>query len=252
MTDNDAASGASLVRYCVLARNTKGKAVAAIILQALQNPNTFVFAELLEVPSVQQLSSGENQQSFATLELFAYGTFASYRENTSKYIELSPVLVKKLKQLSVVSIAAVQKSIPYSVLLHELALENVRELEDLIIDCMYANIIKGKLDQNEQRFQVDWAMGRDIRPGQIEDMIRTLTAWSDKSETLMKAIQDKVNTANFLHDQHQKQQKEFDARVEEMKASLKAAMEAEMAVEFDGGGAVFDGAAAGANKKRWS
>ncbi len=62
-------------------------------------------------------------------------------------------------------------------LLAQLDLGNVRELEDLIIDCIYAGIIKGKLDQKQQRFQVDWTMGRDIRPGQLSEMIRVLTHW---------------------------------------------------------------------------
>lgn len=66
---------------------------------------------------------------------------------------------------------------PYSLLLGQLDIGNVRELEDLIMDSIYAGIIKGKLDQKEQRFQVDWTMGRDIRPGQISEMIKILNLW---------------------------------------------------------------------------
>eukprot|EP01087_Luapelamoeba_hula_P025139 TRINITY_DN982_c0_g1_i1.p1 TRINITY_DN982_c0_g1~~TRINITY_DN982_c0_g1_i1.p1 ORF type:complete len:262 (-),score=48.45 TRINITY_DN982_c0_g1_i1:80-865(-) len=242
---DDISSGASLVRYCHLARTTKGRGVTALIGQALANPHTFVFGELLEVPSVQQLD-GENKVWYDTLTLFAYGTYAQYKESPSKYADLSPVLVKKLKQLSVVSIASVQKSIPYKVLLSELALENVRELEDLIIDCMYANIIKGKLDQEEQRFHVDWAMGRDIRPGQIEDMIKVLSLWCEKSDTLMQSIQEKIQLANLMHDSYQKQQKEYDARVEDAKVLLKAQQEADQA-DYEGVGA-FEGVAANKGK----
>ena len=108
----------------------------------------------------------------------------------------------------------------------------MRDLEDLIIDCMYAGIIKGKLDQHEQRFQVDWAMGRDIRPGQVAEMAKVLAAWCERSEILMKAIQEKVQLANILHEQHAKETKEFESRVEEIKSDLKAAMEADMAVDL--------------------
>ncbi len=69
------------------------------------------------------------------------------------------------------------QSLPYSLLLAQLDIGNVRELEDLVIECIYAGIIKGKLDQKEQRFQVDWTMGRDIRPGQLQEMIKILDLW---------------------------------------------------------------------------
>lgn len=249
MTDNDISSGANLLKYILLAKSAKGKGCVAVLQQVLANPNTYVFGELLEQPNVKALAEGENKLWYDTLTLFAYGTYRQYKENQKNYAELNDQLTKKLRQLSVVSIASVQKSIPYPVLLQELGLEQVRDLEDLIIDCMYAGIIKGKLDQHEQRFQVDWAIGRDIRPGQVEDMVKVLSAWCDRSEVLMKKISEKIQLSTFLHDQHAKELKEFDLRVEEIKSNLKAAMEADMAVDFEGGvvGAFAEGAAA--NKK---
>jgi len=247
MADKDISSGAVLLKFCLLAKSAKGKGCAAVIQQALSSPNTFVFGELLDQPNVKALATDENKKWYDTLALFAYGTHSDYRAKPQNYGELSPPLVKKLKQLSVVSIASAQKSIPYALLLEQLELANVRELEDLIIDCMYAGVVRGKLDQKAQRFQVDWTMGRDIRPGQLPEMIKILSLWCERSETLMKEIQEKVQYANFLHEQHQKESKEFEDRVEEIKSNLKAAMEGEMGgAEFDVGDlAAFDGA----NKK---
>ena len=45
----------------------------------------------------------------------------------------------------------------------ELRLEGIRELEDLIIEGTNCNVMRGKLDQKSSHFEVDWAMGRDIR-----------------------------------------------------------------------------------------
>lgn len=45
---------------------------------------------------------------------------------------------KKLKHLSILSIAIQQKSIPYDRLMSELDIKNVRHLEDLIIEAIYA------------------------------------------------------------------------------------------------------------------
>ncbi|KAL6057772.1 COP9 signalosome complex subunit 7b [Balamuthia mandrillaris] len=245
----DVVSGNAVLKYCLLAKSSKGKACAAVIQQALSNPHTFVFGELLDMPNVKALAeTPENKPWFEALSLFAYGTYSDFKAQTDKFPELSEPLLKKLKQLSVVSIAAVQKSIPYVRLLQELEISNVRELEDLIIDCIYAGLIRGKLDQKQQRFQVDWVMGRDIRPGQIEDMIQVLTAWCEKSEELMEAIQEKVKTANLIQEQHKQEKKVFEEKVESIKEGLKAAMAAEMSGDFDGADMSAFGFG-GANKK---
>lgn len=67
--------------------------------------------------------------------------------------------------------------IPYSVLLKELDLNNLRELEDLIIEVVYADIVEGKLDQRNNQFEVDYAIGRDIRPESVGTIIDVLQEW---------------------------------------------------------------------------
>lgn len=53
----------------------------------------------------------------------------------------------------------------------------IRELEDLIIDAIYLDIIRGKLDQKEQQFEVEYTIGRDLEPGNIESMLKALRDW---------------------------------------------------------------------------
>jgi len=53
----------------------------------------------------------------------------------------------------------------------------VNLFQDLIIEVVYADIIRGKLDQKHQQFEVDYAIGRDIRPEAITEIITTLTDW---------------------------------------------------------------------------
>ena len=52
-----------------------------------------------------------------------------FAANKSEFPELSPAMVKKLRQLTVVSLATKNKCLPYSLLLKELELRNLRELE---------------------------------------------------------------------------------------------------------------------------
>ena len=61
------------------------------------------------------------------------------------------------------SLATQSKLIKYADLQSELLLGGIRELEDLIIEGTNCNVIQGKLDQKSSHFEVDWAMGRDIR-----------------------------------------------------------------------------------------
>ena len=53
----------------------------------------------------------------------------------------------------------------------------VRELEDLIIDAIYSDVIRGKLDQKEQQFEVEYTMGRDVEPEDIEKLLTSLRNW---------------------------------------------------------------------------
>lgn len=46
--------------------------------------------------------------------------------------------------------------------MEELGLSSRRELEDLVIEAIYAEVVKGKLDQRNACFQVDQALARDV------------------------------------------------------------------------------------------
>jgi len=50
--------------------------------------------------------------------------------------------------------------------------------QDLIIDAIYADIIRGKLDQRHQHLEVDFAVGRDIQPDHIREISTVLNSWS--------------------------------------------------------------------------
>lgn len=73
-----------------------------------------------------------------TLKLFAYGTYKQYLENRERLLELTPVMRKKLQHLTIVSMAVQNKCISYKSLLDELDIKHVRDLEDLIIESIYA------------------------------------------------------------------------------------------------------------------
>lgn len=62
-------------------------------------------------------------------------------------------------------------------LLKDLDMRNLRELEDLIIEAVYTDIIQGKLDQRNQMLEVDFCIGRDIQKKDISNIVKTLQEW---------------------------------------------------------------------------
>jgi COP9 signalosome complex subunit 7 len=58
-----------------------------------------------------------------------------------------------------------------------LGIKNVRELEDLIIEAFYANIVRGKLDQQNNQLEVEFAIGRDVTDEEIDDILNILDQW---------------------------------------------------------------------------
>ena len=109
---------------------------------------------------------------------------------------LTPAMQKKLQHLTIVSLAIRSKCIPYSRLLEELHISNVRDLEDIIIEAIYADIIHGKLDQKNKQLEVDNAIGRDIREEDVKDIVDTLQEWCDSCETVLTVIEDQIKAAN--------------------------------------------------------
>lgn len=85
-----------------------------------------------------QLENTPHASYLNTLNVFAYGTYRQYLENKSILIELTDVMKKKLKYLTIVTMAISDKCIAYSNLLEQLDIGCVRELEDLIIESIYA------------------------------------------------------------------------------------------------------------------
>jgi len=213
-TTKELTEGLSLQTYVQFAEKAKGKQAAAVILQAIGANNVFVFGELLAVPSIQQLESTEDKKHVDLLRIFAYGTFFDYKTNSGNLPNLTPSQIRKLKQLTIVSLAATSKVIPYNTLHQQLDIQDVRELEDLIIDAIYQGVIQGRLDQRKKQLEIDFTMGRDFKPESIDRMILTLTNWQTQSESLLKSIKEKMNHANFLLDEERKHRDEYEKRVD--------------------------------------
>nr|XP_043620720.1 COP9 signalosome complex subunit 7-like isoform X2 [Erigeron canadensis] len=198
-----------------------GSSLASLISDATSHPSLFAFSEILALPNVIQLQGTEHSSYLDLLRMFAHGTWSEYKSKASNLPPLTPEQVLKLKQLTVLTLAETNKVLTYDVLMEELDVINVRELEDFLInECMYVGIVRGKLDQLKRCFQVQFAAGRDLRPGQLGVMIHTLSNWLATSDNLLITIQDKIKWADSMTEMDQKHKKEADERMEEVKKAL--------------------------------
>ncbi|KAF3440109.1 hypothetical protein FNV43_RR18387 [Rhamnella rubrinervis] len=115
----------------------------------------------------------------------------------------------------------ITRVLPYDQLMQELDVSNVRELEDFLInECMYAGIVRGKLDQLRRCFEVQFAAGRDLRPEQLGSMIQTLSNWLTTSDNLLVSIQDKIKWADTMSQFDNKHRKDIEDKVEEVKKTI--------------------------------
>lgn len=204
------------------ASNQRGSALASVITEATSHPSLFAFSEILSVPTVLELQGTEHSVYLELLQLFAHGTWSEYKSVADRLPHLLPDQILKLKQLTVLTLAETNKVLPYEGLMQELDVSNVRELEDFLInECMYVGIVRGKLDQLRRCFEVQFAAGRDLRPGQLGNMIQTLNNWLVTSDNLLVSIQEKIKWADTMSELDKKHGKEVEERVEEVKKSLK-------------------------------
>ncbi|CAN4125948.1 unnamed protein product [Withania somnifera] len=192
-----------------------------LIVEATSHPSLFAFSEILSLPNVLQLEGTENSVYLDLLRLFAHGTWSDYKSIAGRLPQLVSDQVLKLKQLTVLTLADTSKELPYDQLMQELDVTNVRELEDFLInECMYVGIVRGKLDQLKRCFEVQFAAGRDLRPGQLGNMLQTLTDWLTTSDNLLISIQEKIKWADIMSELDKKHRKDVEERVDEVKKSL--------------------------------
>ncbi|CAA7266326.1 unnamed protein product [Cyclocybe aegerita] len=186
---------AKLEPFLLMSKSVKGAAAAKLIQDATAAPGVFVFSELLELPNIQELGKSEQHRKFLTLlQLFAFKTYQDYLQHKDALPPLNQAQIIKLKYLTIVSLAAERRILPYADLLKALDISSVRELEDLIIDAIYLDLLQGKLDQKEEQLEVTYTAGRDLEPGKLEQVLAALKGWANTTSAVLTTLDAKINS----------------------------------------------------------
>ncbi|CEP17249.1 hypothetical protein [Parasitella parasitica] len=192
-------------------------------MDALNAPGVYVFTELYECPNVIEASSlAEVAPYYKLLEIFLYGTFKDYQENSPQLPALSENQVRKLKLLSIATLSKTQQTLSYDLLQAYLDIPTVRELEDLIIDAFYQGILTGKLDQRQRQLQVMYSMGRDLRPQQLSEIINALASWASSTTRLLGALDAKIANLQESVQANEQSNEEYTNQIEQLRRDIRA------------------------------
>jgi len=215
--------GNPLEQFVLLAKNAKGAAAVELIKQALEAPGVFVFGELLDMKNIQELEKTDSTAPyFHLLKLFAFGTYKEFiNTEVGTLPELSTQMQRKLRMLSVVTLAETEKLLPYTTLQTDLGLETVRDVEDLIIEGISCGIMNGKLDQKHSHFEVDFVIGRDIRKSEFTGIISVLSNWCQTCDTMLTTIESQIEKLNDDKAAKIKHKADLESSIAEIKQNIK-------------------------------
>ena len=215
------------------ASEASAASIRAIINGALAHPKVHAgFAELRAHPSVAGVLDRNGDGSDAalrTLDLFAGGTYLDYFvAPQGTYLSLSKPQMAKLRQLTVVTISQRRASestattngakknkrgrkkngsssaattVPFSLLQAELGMpletSPLRDLEDVLISCLYSGLITGRLDQRSMSLWIEPSATHGQPPVAARDvtavkdvprLIAELTRFRQRSKAVLAGL----------------------------------------------------------------
>lgn len=144
------------------------------------------------------------------LNVFAFGAYNDlYGRNASADVIRfvndnasfmnADVVKTKLKKITIARVCskASYGSISYESIMSEVAANSYQELEDLVISCIYSDLLNAKLNQRDKRIDnIQSTYGKDIQGlAGIDELIGKLDNWLEKAENVQREIN---NCSEFL------------------------------------------------------
>ncbi|KAG1432913.1 hypothetical protein G6F57_022585 [Rhizopus arrhizus] len=85
------------------------------------------------------------------------------------------------------------------------------------MDAMYDGLLTGKLDQRQQLLLVTKAIGRDVRPEQLDEMIETLGAWSMQTAKTLARLDANIAYLQETVQTNQQAKIDFNRQIEDIR-----------------------------------
>ena len=138
-------------QFSLLIKDNKGNALEKIISQILSS-DIYITADFLLSENIKAL--GENNKYYSTLVLFSNLVYLDYEKEKSKYIDLTPEMIKKLKIVSILEYAKTNKCLDYNFLKEQLKIKENFELETLLFEIISKDLIKGRVDMMKEKVKI--------------------------------------------------------------------------------------------------
>ncbi|KAJ2296743.1 hypothetical protein H4S01_001022 [Coemansia sp. RSA 2610] len=198
--------------------------VPEIIASALDDERVYHFGRLLNSPQVAELVATEQFAQYGRLlELFSFGVLTDYKTMAAQLPQLSPQQLSKLKYLTLVTLASNEKVLKYDTLIAELDCASEQEMEDLVIEAIYRDLVSAKLDQKRRLVEVDFVVGRDVRREDLPGLYAKLEAWSDVCDEALNGITQEIEASNAAVVAKRDNHREFVQSLQELRSAHAAA-----------------------------
>jgi COP9 signalosome complex subunit 7 len=209
--------------YLSAAKDSKNiSTIRSLIMRILSDSN--IFAGYNEIHALVQghlQGSPDGEKFLNTLELFSYGTFADYSVSQDRYLALNDAQVSKLKQLTALSLVEQacrnkKPTVAYDTIQRELQLVNANDVEKVLVSCIYARVLAGKLCQKTKTLLLHGTVGPPVRPRDVPvSKVSDLLAALQSIKTTISDCQTDLTTEQANIQKHQSRQQKFYKQVEE-------------------------------------
>jgi len=209
--------------FVLLAKTAQHRACEDLVKRALEHSTVFVFGELLDCPSIQALGEGseDGRKLLELLKVFAYGTYPEYVARRNELPQLTPPMRKKLQLLTLVSLATKSKVLKFGDLQASLDVPTEREVEEIIIESMYQDLVVGKMDQENRCLLVESCACRDCREDDVDFIIDTLSAWHESADKMLGSLDGMQKFSHESFDKQRASREELDKQIQSVRDSLK-------------------------------
>ena len=156
--------------------------------------------------------------------MFAYDNYETYEANKSEYLELNEKKLNKLKLLTIIDLVSKSKVISYDEMMKAINVSTIKELEELIIQCINLDLINGKMDQKSKVLKVDYSVGRDVKKEDRNKFVEQLKMLRENVSKISEKVNKSIQTALKKKEDYCDSQEQFAKDIENAKKAVKKPM----------------------------
>jgi len=165
------------------------------ILQSLTTPSQFRFDHLTEIDAIENLKGTPHGE---LLDIFIQGTVDEYDKFASSndlkgemgFSDQQILILKeKMKLLTLIALAQKSPDVLYRTVEEKLNLDE-EDCEDLAVKAFQLKLLRGRLDQGNERISTTYAIKREFGPSDWQNLKDKLDVWQKSLEQVKVNIEE--------------------------------------------------------------